>query len=413
MKAILVVGDGMADRPLRELNGKTPLEAAEKPSLDWVAENGVCGIMDPIAPGIPPGSDTAHLALLGYDPLNVYTGRGALEAVGSGINVRPGDVAFRCNFATVDENLRVVDRRAGRIETDDASRLAEVFNEISLEKHPDVRVIFKNSIQHRAILLLRGPHLSTMVSDSDPQKVGSSVLRVRPLANTPEARKTAEIVDELTQYFHENLKEHPVNSERQKRGLLPANIILCRGAGKLPDITPITLRYGVQAAAICVMPLVRGVCKVAGMGLLEVRGVTGTYDTDMVAKAESALRAVQTHDFVFLHVKATDVASHDHKVQQKVRMIEKIDKMMEHLIQNVNLEESIIAVTADHTTSLVTGEHEGDPVPVAIAGPGVRTDDVKELGERTCAKGGLGRIRGIDLMPTIMNLLGKTKKFGA
>jgi len=413
MKAILVVGDGMADRLLRELNGKTPLEAAEKPSLDWVAENGVCGIMDPIAPGIPPGSDTAHLALLGYDPLNVYTGRGALEAVGSGINVRPGDVAFRCNFATVDENLRVVDRRAGRIETDDASRLAHVFKEISLEKHPDVRVIFKNSIQHRAILLLRGPHLSTMVSDSDPQKVGSSVLRVRPLANTPEARKTAEIVDELTQYFHENLKEHPVNSERQKRGLLPANIILCRGAGKLPDITPITLRYGVQAAAICVMPLVRGVCKVAGMGLLAVRGVTGTYDTDMVAKAESALRAVQTHDFVFLHVKATDVASHDHKVQQKVRMIEKIDKMMEHLIQNVNLEESIIAVTADHTTSLVTGEHEGDPVPVAIAGPGVRTDDVKELGERTCAKGGLGRIRGIDLMPTIMNLLGKTKKFGA
>jgi len=413
MKAILVVGDGMADRPLRELTGKTPLEAAEKPSLDWVAENGVCGIMDPIAPGIPPGSDTAHLALLGYDPLKVYTGRGALEAVGSGMNVRPGDVAFRCNFATVDENLRVVDRRAGRIETDDASRLAEVFKEISLEKHPDARVIFKNSIQHRAILLLRGPHLSTMVSDSDPQKVGSNVLRVRPLDNTPEARKTAEIVDELTQYFHKNLKEHPVNSERQKRGLLPANIILCRGAGKLPDITPITLRYGVQAAAICVMPLVRGVCKVAGMRLLTILGATGTYDTDMMAKAESALRAVQTHDFVFLHVKATDVASHDHKVQQKVRMIEKIDKMMEHLTQNANLEETVIAVTADHTTSLVTGEHEGDPVPVAMAGPGVRTDDVKEFGERTCAKGGLGRIRGIDLMPTIMNLLGKTKKFGA
>jgi len=413
MKAILVVGDGMADRPLRELNGKTPLEAAEKPSLDWVAENGVCGIMDPIAPGIPPGSDTAHLALLGYDALKVYTGRGALEAVGSGVEVLPGDVAFRCNFATVDENLKVVNRRAGRIETDDASRLARVFKEISLEKHPNVQVIFKNSIQHRAILLLRGPRLSTMVSDSDPQKVGSSVLRVRPLDNTPEARKTAEIVDELTQCFHKKLKEHRVNSERQKKGLLPANIVLCRGAGKLPDITPITLRYGIQAAAICVMPLVKGVCKVAGMRLLAVPGVTGTYDTDVIAKANSALRAVQTNDFVFLHVKATDVASHDHKVQQKVRMIEKIDTMIEHLIQNANLEETIIAVTADHTTSLVTGEHEGDPVPVAIAGPGVRTDDVKEFGERTCAKGGLGRTRGVDLMPTIMNLLGKTKKFGA
>jgi 2,3-bisphosphoglycerate-independent phosphoglycerate mutase len=369
--------------------------------------------MDPLAPGIPPGSDTAHLALLGYDASKVYTGRGALEAVGSGVDVLPGDTAFRCNFATVDENLRVVDRRAGRIETDDASRLAEVFKEISLEKHPDVQVIFKNSIQHRAILVLRGPHLSTMVSDSDPQRVGGSVLRVRPLDNTPEARKTAEIVNELTRHFHEKLKEHPVNSERQKRGLLPANIVLCRGAGKLPDITPISLRYGVRAAAICVMPLVRGVCEVAGMRLLAVPGATGTYDTDVIAKADAALRAAQSNDFVFLHVKATDIASHDRKVRQKVRMIEKIDKMMEHLIENANLEETLIAVTADHTTSLVTGEHEGDPVPVAIAGPGVRTDDVKEFGERTCAKGGLERIRGIDLMPTIMNLLGKTKKIGA
>lgn len=413
MKAILVVGDGMADRPLRELNGKTPLEEAEKPSLDWVAENGVCGIIDPIAPGIPPGSDTAHLALLGYNAFKAYTGRGALEAVGSGMDVLPGDTALRCNFATVDENLKVVDRRAGRIETDDASRLAEVFKEIRLKKHPDVRMIFKNSIQHRAILLLRGPHLSIMVSDSDPQKIGSSVSRVRPLDNTPEALKTAEIVNELTRYFHKSLKEHPVNSERRKRGLLPANIVLCRGAGKLPDIRPITLRYGIHAAAISAMPLVRGVCKVVGMRLLSVPGATGTYDTDVIAKADAALRAVQSDDFVFLNVKATDIASHDHKVRQKVRMIEKIDKMMEHLIKNANLEETIIAVTADHTTSLVTGEHEGDPVPVAIAGPGVRTDEVKEFGERTCAKGGLGRIRGIDLMPTIMSLLGKTKKFGA
>jgi len=413
MKAILVVGDGMADRPLRELNGKTPLEVAEKPSLDWVAENGVCGIMDPIAPGVPPGSDTAHLALLGYDAFKVYTGRGAFEAVGSGVKVQPGDVAFRCNFATVDENLKVVNRRAGRIETDDASQLAEVFKEISLKKHPDVQVIFKNSIQHRAILLLKGPHLSTMVSDADPQKVRSKVLTVRSLDNTPEAQKTAEIVNKLTRYFHKNLKEHPVNSEREKKGLLPANIVLCRGAGKLPDITPVSLRYGVRAAAICVMPLVRGVCKVAGMRLLTVLGATGTYDTDVIAKADAALRAAESNDFVFLHVKATDVASHDHKAQQKVKMIEKIDKMMEHLVKNANLEETVIAVTADHTTSLVTGEHEGDPVPVAIAGPGVRIDEVKEFGERTCAKGGLGRIRGIDLMPTIMNLLGKTKKFGA
>jgi len=413
MKAIMVVGDGMADRPLRELKGKTPLEAAEKPSLNWVAENGVCGIIDPIAPGVPPGSDTAHLALLGYDPYKVYAGRGALEALGSGVEILHDDIAFRCNFATVDDHLMVIDRRAGRIETDDASRLAEGFKEITLEEHPKVQIVFKNTLQHRAVLLLRGPHLSTMVSDSDPQTVGRRVLRVHPLNNTSEAGKTAEIVNELTQHFHEVLKNHPVNEERKKRGLLPANIILCRGAGKLPDMTLIPLQYGVHAAAISAMPLVRGVCKAAGMRLLAVSGATGTYDTDVVAKANAAVRAIQSYDLVFVHVKDPDIASHDGKVQQKIKMIEKIDEMMGHILRNVNLDETVVVVTADHTTVLSTREHEGDPVPVAIVGPGVRIDEVKEFGERACARGGLGRIRGVNLMPIIMNLLGKVKKFGA
>ena len=413
MKAIMVVGDGMADRPLRELKMKTPLEAAEKPSLNWIAENGVCGIIDPIAPGIPPGSDTAHLALLGYDPFKVYAGRGALEALGSGVEIVPDDIAFRCNFATVDDHLKVIDRRAGRIETDDASRLAEGFKEIALEKHPEVQIVFKNTLQHRAVLLLRGPGLSRMVSDSDPQKVGRQVLRAYPLNNTSEAEKTAEIVNELMQHFHEILKNHPVNEERKKRGLLPANIILCRGAGKLPDMTPIPLHYGVNAAAICAMPLVKGVCKAAGMKLLAVSGSTGIYDTDVVARANAVVQATQSYDLVFVHVKEPDVASHDGKVQQKIKMIEKIDEMMGHILRNINLDETVVAVTADHTTSLSTREHEGDPVPVAIVGPGVRTDEVKEFGERACARGGVGRIRGVDLMPIIMNLLGKVKKFGA
>jgi len=413
MKAIMVVGDGMADRPLRELKGKTPLEAAEKPSLNWIAENGVCGIIDPIAPGVPPGSDTAHLALLGYDPFKVYAGRGALEALGSGVEILPEDVAFRCNFATVDDHLRVIDRRAGRIETDDASRLAEGFKEVTLEEHPEVQVVFKNTLQHRAVLLLRGHGLSMMVSDSDPQKVGRLVLKVHPLDNTSEAGEAAEIVNGLTQHLHEILKNHPVNEERKKRGLLPANIILCRGAGKLPDMTLIPLQYGVHAAAISAMPLVRGVCKAAGMRLLVVSGATGTYDTDVVAKAKAAVQAIQSYDLVFVHVKAPDVASHDGKVQQKIKMIKKIDEMMGHVLRNVNLDETVVVVTADHTTSLSTREHEGDPVPVAIAGPGVRIDEVREFGERACARGGLGRIRGVDLMPIVMNLLGKVKKFGA
>lgn len=413
MKAVVVIADGMADRPLRELNFKTPLEAAKKPSLDWVAESGICGIMDPIAPGVAPGSDAATLALLGYDATKVYSGRGALEALGFGIDLLPGDVTFRCNFATVDDNLMVVDRRAGRIETDDASKLVKDVEAHLLEEPLDVQVMFKNTIQHRAILRLRGPGLSMRVSSSDPRKVGKRVLKVSPLDDTAKAKKTADIVHKLTESFHETLRNHPVNEERKKKGLPPANIVLCRGAGKLPNITPLSVQYGVRAAAIGAMPLAMGVCKAAGMELIAVAGATGTYDTDVIAKADAAIRAAQSHDYVFVHVKATDVSSHDHEVKMKIKMIEKIDGMVCHLAKNLDLGDTLIVVTADHTTSIVTGDHEGDPVPVAITGPGVRTDDVGEFGERTCAKGGLGRLRGMDLMPIIMNLIGKTKKFGA
>jgi len=342
-----------------------------------VAETGVCGIIDTIAPGVPPGSDTAHLALLGYDVFKVYTGRGALEAIGSGVEIQPGDVAFRCNFATVDDNFRVLDRRAGRIETQDASQLARDLKKVS---HKEAQVTFQNTVQHRAILLLRGSGLSAMVSDSDPQKVGKRV---------------------------------PVNEERKKKGLLPANVILCRGAGTLPGLTTLSLRYGIQAAAIAAMPLVRGVCKVAGMTVLNVSGATGTYDTDARAKAKAAIQALKSNDLVLVHVKATDIASHDGNAEQKIRMIEKIDDMVGHIVKNVDMDETFVAVTTDHTTSLLTGEHEGDPVPVAITGPGVRTDEIREFDERACARGGLGRIRGVDLVPTLMNFLGKTKKFGA
>jgi len=413
MKAIVVIGDGMADRPIKELNGKTPLEAAKKPTLDWIAENGICGIMDPIAPGIPPGSDAATLVLLGYDALKVYCGRGALEAIGSGIDIIPDDVAFRCNFATVDKNLTVVDRRAGRIETKDASRLAQRFKKINLEEDLGVEITFANTVQHRAILRLRGPRLSMMVTDSDPQKVGKPVLRVSPIDGTFEAERTADIVNKLTQHFHQVLKKDPINAERARKGLPPANFVLCRGAGKLPDVIPLSLQYGIRAAAVGAMPLVKGVCKVAGMKILDVSGATGTYDTDVVAKARAVVQAVKSHDFVLVHVKAIDVASHDGNAEKKVMMIEKVDKMVSNIVKSVELDETLIAVTADHTTSLLTKDHEGDPVPVAICGPGIRVDDVKEFGERACAKGGLGRIRSVDFMPIIMNLLGKTRKFGA
>ena len=413
MKAILVIADGMADRPLEKLDWKTPLEAAHKPSLNHIAKTGVCGIMDPISPGLPPGSDTATLALLGYNALKVYSGRGAFEAIGCGVNVLPDDVAFRCNFATVDNNLFVLDRRAGRISNEDASKLAESLQKIKLTMHSNAVFLFKNTIQHRASLVIRGPKLSTAVSDSDPEKIGEKLSEIKPLDESPEARLTAEILKELMKKFHEALKQNPVNKERIKRGLPQANIILCRGAGTIPNIKSLSRIYGISAVCIGAAPLIRGVCKAAGMKLIDVKGATGTPQTDFIAKAKATVQALKTNDFVLLHVKATDVASHDGNIKQKIELIEKIDSMLSYVVNNIDLGSTYLAVTADHTTSSITKDHEGGPVPIAITGPYVRRDDVEEYDERACAKGGLNRIRGVDLMPILMNLIGKTKKFGA
>lgn len=413
MKAVLVIGDGMADRPIKELGWKTPLETAKKPSLNRIAETGICGILDPISPGVPAGSDTASLALLGYNSLRVYSGRGALEALGSGVKVLPGDVAFRCNFATVDDSRIVLDRRAGRIANEDALLLADTLQKVELKRSMGASFLFKNTIQHRSVLSIRGPKLSTAVSDSDPGKTGERVLETKPLNGSSEAKLTARIVNQLTHEFHKALKDHPVNKDRIKRGLPSANMVLCRGAGTIPNIKPLAQIFDLRAACVAAAPLMKGVCKAAGMDIINVEGATGTLQTDYMAKAKATVQALKRYDFVLLHVKATDVASHDGSPKQKVEVIEKVDSILGYLLDHTAHDGTYIAVTADHTTSCLTGNHEGDPVPVAITGPYVRSDKVNEYDERSCAEGGLGRIRGINLMPILMNLLGKTSKFGA
>jgi 2,3-bisphosphoglycerate-independent phosphoglycerate mutase len=278
---------------------------------------------------------------------------------------------------------------------------------------PQVKFIFKSTIQHRAVLVLRGPKLSTAVSDSDPEKVGVKVSEIEPLDKSPEAKRTAEILNELTAKFRKVLETHPVNRERIKRKLPEANFILCRGAGTVPSIKPISEIYGIKGVCVAAAALVKGVCKAAGMKLVNVKGATGTPQTDFMAKAKATVQALESSDFVVLHVKATDAVSHDGDYEQKIRMIEKFDGMMGYMLDNLDLSTTYLAVTTDHTTSCITRNHEGDPVPVAITGPQVRRDGVEEFDERTCSKGGLNRIRGMDLMPILMNLIGKAKKFGA
>ncbi|MDQ1279558.1 MAG: 2,3-bisphosphoglycerate-independent phosphoglycerate mutase [Thermoproteota archaeon] len=412
MKAIIVIGDGMADRPISELGGKTPLQVARKPSIDKLPRLGISGIMDPISPGIPAGSDTSHLAILGYDPYKYYQGRGAFEALGAGLEVGLGDISFRGNFATVDNDLVVTDRRAGRIGNSDADELAKSLDGIRLDDFPDVQVVFKHTVEHRCAIILKGPRLSRMVSDSDPEGERQKIHVVKNLDQSSEALRTSSIINELTKRFHQILENHPVNTRRRVAGLPPANAILFRGAGTVPKATPITETYNIKALVIAAGALYKGVCRAVGMDTIEVKGATGTYETDTVAKARAAVESLSKYDYILVHVKGTDNAAHDGNFKQKIAMIEKIDALIDYLLKNVDLSETFIAITADHTTSCDWKEHMGDPVPISITGPEIRVDSVERFSEVDCAQGGLGRIRGINITPILMDLIGKSKKFG-
>ncbi|HEX9341231.1 MAG TPA: 2,3-bisphosphoglycerate-independent phosphoglycerate mutase [Thermoplasmata archaeon] len=405
-RILLVIFDGLGDRPLVELGHKTPLEAARKPNLDWFAANGVNGLVDPIAPGVPAGSDTSHLALFGYDPRTVYTGRGPFEAAGVGIDLKAGDIAFRGNFATVDEKMRVANRRAGRIH-EGTAELAEAIDGMKLGR---IKVMFRAGTEHRAALVLRGRGLSPKVTDTDPHELGQEIRKAEALE--PAAKPTAKAVNAFTKQAHKILKDHPVNRARVKDGELPANAIVLRGAGVYPDLPPITERFHVKAAGVAGVSLIRGIFRAVGIDMIEVKGATGGLDTDMIAKADAALAALDSNDLVVLHVKAPDLCGHDGHASEKIHVIERLDAMMGQLKPNLPAD-VVVAMTADHSTPVAIKDHSGDPVPLTLFGEGVRVDAVLAFDERSAAQGALGRICGQDVMNLLIDLAGRAEKFGA
>ncbi|WP_321423511.1 2,3-bisphosphoglycerate-independent phosphoglycerate mutase [uncultured Methanobacterium sp.] len=408
MKGIIMIIDGMADRPLGELGGKTPLEAAQTPNMDRMAKLGVNGIMDSIKPGIRPGSDTAHLSILGYDPYEVYTGRGPFEAAGVGVEVRPGDIAFRCNFSTADTNGVITDRRAGRIR-EGTAQLAETLNTIVLEE--DVEVIFKESTGHRAVLVLRGESLSDQISDADPKHDGKKVKNVVGLDDSPEAERTAIILNKVIRKSYELLKDHPVNLKRTKKGEPPANIVLPRGAGAVPNAEPFNEKYDVKSACIAETGLIQGIAQIVGMDIIEVEGATGGVDTNLENITSSILQnASLDYDFLLINIDGADEAGHDGNLEEKVEFIEKVDAVIGEVMQ---LEDVYFILTADHSTPISVMDHTGDPVPLVIKGPDVRVDPVNQFHERAAANGGLCRIRGSDIMNILMDLMNRSTKFGA
>lgn len=400
--------DGMGDRPLKELGYKTPLEAAITPNMDKMAENGICGIMDPIKPGIRPGSDTSHISILGYDPYEVYTGRGPFEAAGVGVDVLPGDIAFRCNFSTADEDGIIIDRRAGRIR-EGTEELARSINGINIDQ--DVEVIFKESTGHRAVLVLRGNGLSDQVSDADPKHEGKAPKMVVAIDGSQEANKTANILNKIVKKSYEVLKNHPLNLKRIDAGKPPANIIIPRGAGAVPNVQPFGEKYGLKPVCIAETGLIKGIAKIAGMELVDIKGATGGIDTNLENIKNGIIEtASKDYDFMLINVDGADEAGHDGQMDEKIKFIEKVDVVIGELMR---IEDIYFILTADHSTPISTMDHTGDPVPIVICGPEVRVDDVKNFNERSVTKGGLCRIRGNNIMDILMDLMNLSTKFGA
>jgi len=407
-KILFIVLDGISDRPCPELNGLTPLAAAKKPVLDKLAAEGCCGIMDTIAPGIRPGSDTAHLALLGYDPHKYYTGRGPLECEGTGIHMEPGMIGFRCNFATISKEGIITDRRAGRIH--DTQALSEAIAKgVDLSGY-GVEFSFRSGAGHRAALALKGEGIGHCVSSNDPKKEGVPPLKVTEIRQTPADRKTADICNEFVKQSTRNLFDHPLNGERLKKGLNPANIVLMRGAGEMGTFEPFSQKYGLKGSVISAASLITGIGSAIGLEHVHVDGITGSVDSNIAGKIAAAQQELKTKDFVLVNIKGADESGHDGLAVQKRDFIEKIDSVLEPLLAQ---KDCIIIICGDHSTPCTIKDHSADPVPVIIRGDGVRMDDVVRFNEYACAYGGLSRIHGCDLMPIALDLINKAHKYGA
>lgn len=447
-KILLIAFDGLGDRPVikRKNNLLTPLEAAKKPNIDKLTREGITGISNPIQPGIVPGSDTGFLALFGYDPFRFYVGRGILEALGAGIEINPGEIAFRANFCTIEKNgkeWRIIDRRAGRITNQEAEELASSISKIKIEvkgtdgeKHV-FEFLFYHTKSHRGVLVIRKEkgekiQMNPLISDIDTHSIGEFRF-AKALDSSENAEIIAKALNEWIKKTNETLEKHPVNMERKKRNLPIANCILTRGASMIEktvkegtvkygadyngiygwavSIKPFSQKYKMNAACIAGGALYKGVARYLGMEVIEVPTATAGYDTDIKAKVDAVLNALEKNDFVFLHFKGTDVAGHDGDAEMKKKFIEKADKFLKPITQ---LKNTIVIITADHSTPCEMKAHSADPVPILIWGPEylIRRDEVKEFGERNVTNGGLGHIKHLDVMPIILGIVKKAEMYG-
>ena len=412
-KGVLVILDGLGDRPHPEFEGRTPLEAARTPRLDDLAARGLCGLVDPLAPGIPVDTATGTGLLLGAPPASVMgLARGPVEAAGVGLEIAPGDLALRCNFATLergDQGLMVVDRRAGRIRTG-TDELARVLNRVDLGD--GITATLSPATQHRAVLRLSGPGHSEEIGDTDPGVVDLPARVLRSKArhrDDARASRSAAAVNRFVELAHERLSDHPINRERVEHGLPPANGIITRGAGLASSGVSVIERLGLSGTVVAGESTVLGLA-----ALLELRSIsderfTGLPDTDVVAKAETAIAALEETDVVFLHFKGADICSHDFDPAGKRDFLERVDEALAAL----DTADLVIGVTGDHSSNCRTGAHSGDPVPAVLAAPTGRRDGSDRFGESACYTGGLGRLTANSFVMSFLDLMGAVPEWRA
>jgi 2,3-bisphosphoglycerate-independent phosphoglycerate mutase len=385
-KIVMVVIDGLGGLPDPK-TGKTELETARLPNLDALAAQGICGLADPVAPGITPGSGPGHLALFGYDPIACNIGRGVLEAVGIDVELGPGDVAARGNFCTVDENGIITDRRAGRISTEKCAELCRQLDGMTIIK---VQIKVYPVREHRFVVVFHGEGLAPDITDSDPSRIGVAPLDITSLSK--EANRMAAVASRFVLQSKSLLAEHH-----------PANMILLRGFSKKPKFPTMQEIYKLNPLAVAVYPMYRGLARLVGMKVAE----TGTTLQEEFA---TLWKEYRDYDFFFLHLKWTDTAGEDGDFARKVKVLEEIDAAVPGLTAHAP---DVLVITGDHSTPAVLKGHSWHPVPVLLYSKYCRPDGVMKFSEPAFLAGGLGRISSTQIIPLAMANALKLTKYGA
>jgi 2,3-bisphosphoglycerate-independent phosphoglycerate mutase len=385
-KIVMLVADGLGGLPM-EPGGKTELETARTPNLSQLAKLGVQGLSIPVKPGLAPGSGPGHLGLFGYDPLRYQIGRGALEATGIGFELKPGDVAIRCNFCTLDSQGNISDRRAGRISSEESAPLAISLRQVKI---PGVEIFVEPVKEHRFVVVFRGQGLGGNVKDTDPQAVG--VPPLDPVAEDAASQRTAEVAKEFLKQAREILKGHP-----------KANFHTMRGFANKPDLASFQEVYGLRAAAIAVYPMYKGLARLVGM---EIIGQASSLDEQMQVLKDSW----NDYDFFFIHFKYTDSTGEDGNFAEKVRRIEELDAALPHITA---LKPEVLIVTGDHSTPSFLKSHSWHPVPTLLVSNCCRPDPHTTFNETTAITGGLGQFEAQYLMLLALSNAERMGKFGA